>query len=287
MTQSTQQPKNTTLRRTLCFYSPSPDGSDPEFIEGTGEEPGKRNYPHRKESVLITDIRGHEKSFTLDEHSFTVLPRGFDLDIDFTKPMEIAERYLPWVNDLILQKIPRATSVTIFNYTMRKASVTKTPSRQVHKIHIDQSPKGAFGRARRHLLAEDIAAIENGKAHFRIINVWKPIFRPVEDYPLTVAEFRSLRAADLVPVRQVASDYVGETYAVKYRDGQKFWYWSDMKPDDVFLIQCFDSEEQSLENVASDGLQYAQCAHGSFRLAEVGEPCTRESIEVRCLVVVV
>ncbi len=178
-------------------------------------------------------------------------------------------------------------SVTVFNYTQRKASATKTPCRQVHKIHIDQSSRGVFLRAWRHLPAEDIAAIENGEAHFRIINVWKPIFRPVKDYPITVAEFRSLRAADLVPVRQVSSDYVGETYAVKHRDGQMFRYWSDMKPCDVFLIQCFDSQKQSSEGGAYDGLDHAQCAHGTFRLAEEGEePCTRESIEVRCLVVV-
>ncbi|KAI0532171.1 hypothetical protein GGR58DRAFT_523451 [Xylaria digitata] len=286
MIESTQPPEDTTLRRTLCFYSPPPDGSDPEYIEGTSEESGRRNYPHREESVLIMDIRGREESFTLDEHSFTVLPGVFGLNIDFTKPMEISARYLPWVNNLILQKVPRAVSVTIFNYTMRKASVTKTPDRQVHKIHVDQSPKGAFMRARRHLPAEDVAAIENGKAHFRIINVWKPIFRPVKDYPITVAGFRSLQADDLVPVRQVSSDYVGETYVARYRDGQRFWYWSDMKPEDVFFIQCFDSEEQSLESVASGGLRYAQCAHGSFRLAEeVDEACPRESIEVRCLVV--
>ncbi|GAW13449.1 hypothetical protein ANO14919_028350 [Xylariales sp. No.14919] len=277
-----------TLRRTLSFYSPPLDGSDPEYIEGTSEESGRRNYPNREESVLIRDMRGHHKSFTLDEHSFTVLPGVFDLNIDFTEPMEITERYLPWVDDLLRRNIPRVASVTTFNYTMRKASTSKTPIRQVHKIHIDQSPKGAFMRARRHLPAEDITAIENGKAHFRIINVWKPVFRPVKDYPITAAEFRSLRATDLVPVRQVSSDYVGETYVAKYRDGQRFWYWSDMTPDDVFLIQCFDSEEQSPESVALGGLQHAQCAHGSFRLADdMDESCTRESIEVRCLVVIV
>ncbi len=103
MAKPTQQLKHTALRRSLCFYSPPPDGSDPEYIEGTSEVPGRRNYLHQKESVLITDIRGHEKSFTLDEHSFTAPPRAFNLSIDFTEPTEMTRIYLPWVNDLILQ----------------------------------------------------------------------------------------------------------------------------------------------------------------------------------------
>ncbi|KAI0433133.1 hypothetical protein F5Y09DRAFT_299734 [Xylaria sp. FL1042] len=287
MTNSSQQPKDTALCRTLCFYSAPPDGSDPEYIEGASEALGRRNYPHREESVWITDIRGHEESFTLDEHSFTALPGVFNLSIDFLKPADITEKYLPWVKDLILQQIPRSVRVTIFDYTIRKASKTKTANRQVHKIHIDQSPKGAFLRARRHLPAKDTVAIEKGEAQFLIINVWRPIFRPVNDHPMTVAEFRSLRTVDLVPVRQVSPDYVGETYVIKHRDGQRFRYWSDMTPDDVLLIQCFDSREQSLEDGACDGLRHAQCAHGSFRLAEEDEPCTRESIEVRCLIVIV
>ncbi|KAI1273549.1 hypothetical protein F5Y07DRAFT_411260 [Xylaria sp. FL0933] len=287
MTDSIEQPKHTALRRTLCFYSPPPDGSDPECIEGASDVPGRRNYPHREEVVRITDIRGHEKSFTLDEHSFTALPGVFDPKVDFSETAEITGKYLPWVKDVILQQVPHSVRVTVFNYTIRKASDTKTANRQIHKIHIDQSPKGAFLRARRHLPADDIADIENGKAQFRIINVWKPIFRPVKDHPITFAEFRSLRAADLVPVRQVSSDYVGETYVIRHRDGQRFRYWSNMTPDDVLLIQCFDSQEQSLEKGACDGLRYAQCAHGSFRLAEEDESCTRESIEVRCLVVIV
>ncbi|KAK5625094.1 hypothetical protein RRF57_000810 [Xylaria bambusicola] len=288
MTDLVQRSQDTVLRRILCFYDPPLDGSDPEYVEGTGEESGRRNYPHRKERVSIMDIRGHENNFTLDEHSFAALPGIFDRDINFTVPTAITEKYLPWVQELILQHIPHSVSVTIFNWLLRKASAMKTPSRQVHKIHIDQSPKGAFLRAYRHLPADQVAAIENGRAYFRIINVWKPIFRTVRDHPITFAESRSLRAADLVPVRQVSSDYVGETYAVKYSDEQRFRYWSDMKPEDVVLIQCFDSREQSQEDGVHDRLKYTQCAHGSFQLAEEeqDETCTRESIEVRCLVVV-
>ncbi|KAI0156505.1 hypothetical protein GGR57DRAFT_501559 [Xylariaceae sp. FL1272] len=274
-----------TIYRTLFFYAPPAGGADPEYVAETTTIPGKRNYPHQKTLVPITDIRGHEESFTLDQHSFAALPGVFRLTIDFNDREAIIGAYLPWVKNLLVNYLPEAVHATVFDYVLRKASAANTPHRQVHKVHIDQSPTGAFGRARRHLPHEYRAAIEKGKADFRIINVWKPIFRPVSDHPLSFAEFQSLQADDLVPVRQIYKDYTGETYAVRYREGQMFRYWSGMTPIDVLLLQCFDNQEQPHDAVAAGGLSHCQCAHGCFRLREEDEPCTRESIEVRCLVV--
>lgn len=274
-----------TIYRTLCFYTPPPDGAEPEYIAETTTAPGKRNYPHLKAVVPITDIRGQEATFTLDQHSFAALPGAFNLSIDFTNAREIVGAYLPWVKSFLTNLLPDAAHVTVFDYSLRKASAVKTAQRQVNKIHIDQSPAGAWGRARRHLPAEYKTAIENDEVHFRIINVWKPVFHPVSDYSLAFAEFRSLQREDLVPVPQIYEGYVGETYAVRYRVGQVFRWWSGMTPKDVLLLQCFDNREQPEEVLASGGLRYCQCAHGCFRLREEDEPCTRESIEVRCLVV--
>ncbi|KAI1159328.1 hypothetical protein F5B18DRAFT_33278 [Nemania serpens] len=273
-----------TICRSVCFYAPPADGADPEYIAETTTIPGKRNYPHQKAVVPITDIRGQEDSFTLDQHSFAALPGAFSLAVDFNSARDIAGAYLPWLENFLVAFLPDAAHATVFDYVLRKASAAKTSHRQVHKIHIDQSPAGALGRARRHLSDEHRAAIESGEADFRIVNVWKPLFHPASDHPLAFAEFRSLRADDLVPVRQVYEGYVGETYAVRHREGQIFRYWSGMTPNDMLLLQCFDSREQPREVVAAGGLKHCQCAHGCFRLQE-DEPCTRESIEVRCLVV--
>lgn len=115
MVKQAQYPQGAILRRALRFYSPPPGCSDPEYIEGNGEESGRRNYPHTREGVLIRDIRGHEKSFTLDEHSFAALLGVFDRDINFTEPTEITEKYVPWVKELIRQYVPQALDVTVFN----------------------------------------------------------------------------------------------------------------------------------------------------------------------------
>jgi hypothetical protein len=87
-----------------------------------------------------------------------------------------------------------------------------------------------------------------------------------------------------VPVQQIYPDYTGETYAIRSESGQEFWYWSNMSEADVLLLQCFDSRER--EGVKDGGLNYPLCVHGTFELNEAGgETYERESIEVRCLVV--
>ncbi|KAK7934557.1 hypothetical protein PG985_000052 [Apiospora marii] len=180
-----------------------------------------------------------------------------------------------------MRQVPGAEKVVFFDYTLRRARSTKLPSNHVKKIHIDQSPKGAVGRAKRHLEKEDWETISNGQKRLRIINFWKPLVL-VRDHPLALADSRTLLADDLVNVRHAYPDYIGETLAVRHREGQEFWYWSGMTPKDVLLFQCFDSQQ----TVDAKGLSYPQYAHGPFELREDGSKAfTRVSIEVRCLVV--
>ncbi|KAL8357544.1 hypothetical protein RB598_002381 [Gaeumannomyces tritici] len=223
--------------------------SGPEYIAETQTLPGTRNYEHNRVKVPIWDIRGEEHKFNLDEHSFLALPEAFSPGAEFEGDEGMARSYLP---------------------------------RQVRKMHVDQSPGGALGRARRHLPASERAAVESGCVRFRIVNVWRPLEpSEVADHPLVFADCRTVAREDLVPVRQVYPDYVGETYAVRHGPGQRYHYWSRMGPRDVLLLQCFDSSRSGGGDRGAGG----QCAHGSFELHEpLEEPCLRESIEVRCLV---
>ncbi|KAK8062094.1 hypothetical protein PG997_014191 [Apiospora hydei] len=167
-------------------------------------------------------------------------PKGTDDGIDFDQSADIEARYLPFVEDLIMRHVEGAETVVFFDYTVRRACSTKLPANHVKKVHIDQSPKGALGRARRHLDKHDWDMVSNS---------------------------RTLAEDDVVPVQQIYPDYIGETLAVKYREGQDFWYWSAMTPKDVLMFQCFDSNGNS----DPQGLRHSQCAHGSFELNEDGK----------------
>ncbi|KAK7993116.1 methyltransferase [Apiospora marii] len=210
------------LLRTLHFYSESEGGQDPAYIAETAQIPGKRNYEHNPVKVLIKDYQGLESEFSLDVHSFALEPdsyhAGVEEGVDFGQDADIEAKYLPFVERLIMRHVPGAEKVVFFDHTVRRARGTKLPWNHVKKTHVDQSPKGAIGRAQRHLEKEDWETISNGQKRFRIINVWKPLV-PVLGHPLAFADTRTLLEDDLVRVRHVYPDYVGETLAVRHRDG--------------------------------------------------------------------
>lgn len=272
------------LHRELCFFSDPEHGEVAKYVQDDPELPGTRNYEHNRVVVPIKDIRYSEETFKLDVHSFTTLPNAFNTNgmLDLHSHDVIAAIFIPAMVKLILGNVPGASKVVVYDATTRKASRIKVANRQVNKLHVDQSPKGAYLRAKRHLAEEDFEAVTNGSCRLRIINVWKPTSGIVKDHPLVLTDHRSIHEEDLTTVTQIYPDYVGETNGLRYRKGQQFWYWSDMGTADIILFQCFDSVAKEF---AAAGTRHSQCIHGSFELDASGnERCDRESIELRCLV---
>lgn len=131
-------------------------------------------------------------------------------------------------------------------------------------MHVDQTPKAAEVRVRRHVEdqkeAEDLLS-----RRYQLINVWRPIENPASDFPLAVVDWRSTKPEDLVkvdllyPIRHGDKDnddrgkevlpdpssatstegyqVKGETYAVAPSDRHQFYYYKDMTPDEVMFIK--------------------------------------------------
>ncbi len=230
-----------------------------------------------------------------------------------TFPSDAAVRasYYPEVEALLRAKLPGVSRVTIFDHTIRKHDPTSA-RQPVQQVHVDQTPSAAAARVRRHIdlpPAEVDALLQ--KRH-QLINVWRPISHPANDFPLAVVDWRSTTPADLVPVdllypianradgvdddrgKEVLPDLStasstegyevkGETYGVLPSDAHKFYYVKDMTPDEAMFIKCFDSWGEGKPG-GRKGVA-ALTPHTAFI-----DPATpagargRESIEVRCLV---
>lgn len=170
-----------------------------------------------------------------------------------------------------------ASRVFIFDHTIRRQSPStgssSSPARgPVQRVHIDQSFDAALSRVPYHLPEE---APELLKGRIQIINVWRPI-KTIQRDPLAIAEANSVSDDDLVVIELVYPKRRGETYGVRYRNDQKWFYKSGLTPDEVILIKCFDSK--------TDG-RARRVPHTAF--ADPNAPVEappRESIEIRALV---
>jgi hypothetical protein len=77
----------------------------------------------------------------------------------------------------------------------------------------------------------------------RVINVWKPLAGPVEDYPLTVCDATTMPLSDLARSDQIRGKYAGETYYGHFNEAQKWYYLGQQREEEAYLMKIFDSDE--------------------------------------------
>lgn len=152
------------------------------------------------------------------DHLCEAAPDGFGADVDVagfavyrapsrtTDPAvffapddrEVRDRYYPEVEQLLREKLgPRVKKVAIFDHTVRRHDPA-APRQPVQQVHVDQTPRAAEARVRRHLPAEEVDDLL--RARYQLINVWRPIGHPASDFPLAVIDWRTTAPEDLVKV---------------------------------------------------------------------------------------
>src|SRR5262252_1447563 len=219
--------------------------------------------------IRIEDARGREAEFTLDRNGFSLIKAPTAVR-NFYDPDEIKSVYYPEVERLLRDKLG-ASRVVVFDHNVRNGgrSDLPQPSRRVHNDHtVNSAPR----RVRDHLGADADELLQH---RFGIINVWRPIRGPVLDSPLALCDARSFTDDDLIASDLVYTHVRGETSSVAYRPSHRWFYFSEMQPDEAVLIRVHDS--------ANDG-RARLSFHTSFDnpLASGAQP--RERIEVGALV---
>lgn len=281
MTTSTSTPRGPTTA-TLTFYAPPPDNAAPyNYVESPPEGQPQRNYKEYPQAVPLTDIRSSESSFTLEKDAFQALqhiPSKTNYET-FNSDTSIREDYYPEIESLLLSSIPNTHKIIIFDHTIRRQK-DGAPRQPVNRAHVDQTPRAAADRVRLHAEEADVEKLLEGR--YRIVNVWRSITdEPVQSAPLAFASASSVLAEDLVPVQHRYPNRTGETLAVKFNGGQKWFYWSGMTSDERLLLKCSDSE--AVRNPGGGIGQWVP--HTAFWDERTPDGAKgRESIEVRALV---
>lgn len=261
---------------TLNYWDDPGDGSKPTPIYiGKGRISNKR--PHKAWDFVVSDVSGDEDRYTLDSHGFQYC-RHKSAEEAFIDEDQIQSVYYKECEELI-KSVTGATAVRIFNHKVRRGPTqwhhlgfNNLANRgPVTKTHVDQSYVGAERRMRWELPAEE--AEERVKRRYQIINVWRPI-QPIQKDPIAVADSGTVPDSDLVGAEMTEDGFVGESWVVRHNPEHRWYYKHGMRPEDVLLIKCFDSDEA----VARRAL------HSAFEDPVYRECESRQSIEVRCLV---
>ncbi|KAJ8112464.1 hypothetical protein ONZ43_g5388 [Nemania bipapillata] len=246
---------------------------------------------------------GRENEFNIHTHAFQACkwkPSTTSLDWD-----EVQNIVRPEAEEFV-KTITNATRVHCFSHLIRQNTVEDNiealkkleadkgrenisdkegfgkivPARYAH---VDQSGKGARTLLG-HNLPDEAEKLTNTR--WGTVNLWRPIQRIRRD-PLCFCDGRSISEEDLVPVnatpppKGTSSFYDSvskgdgfETLEVRANPKHKWYYLSDMQPDEALVFKCSDSKNPS----------ESRCCHASFRLPDTANEAARESMEMRFFV---
>jgi hypothetical protein len=233
-----------------------------------------RNTTQETHAVKIFDARPFGERMSLDREGFILLDRPTAAQNLYDED-EIARFYYPECERLIATTTG-AVRVHAFDHIVRNAALSakgnqiKLPAGRVHN---DYTAWSAPMRVRQ-LMGAD--AEELLTRRYAEINLWRPIRGPLLRSPLALCDAQTLAEENLVGSDLRYPDRVGETYAITYNPGQRWYYFPKMLADECILIRCFDSARQGAARFS---------AHGAFDDPQTPEDApARESIEVRALV---
>ena len=254
------------------FNYAHPDESRPVYYQYE-LEPGKPAPvpPADKQSAQVRDISGRTSEFNLDTNGFSCASAPCP-ELDWLSADQVRDNYYRDCVELVLQATGGEHALA-FDHNIRDRSNTEcqSPVRFVHNDYTEQSaPQRVYD------LLEASDAEQRLKRRYAFINVWRPLSHPALDFPLAICDAQSLHFDDFVPTDLKYRDRIGEIYSVRHAPRHAWLYFGGMKPDDIYLLKCFDS--------ADDG-RARYTAHSSFKAPDISEDVpTRKSIEVRTIV---
>jgi hypothetical protein len=249
------------VESSLNYFSPPADGSKPwvEITQNPGAKERAQNWEKIPHTLHVENIRRDLSDYTLDTAGFQLFTRPTK-HAAFDNDEKVKEEYYPESIEAI-KELTGASRVVLFDHSKqswtRSFAVTKRKSairthfeeetedtadkrQPVPLVHVDQTTKAAENRVRRHLPPENVDALL--KKRFQILNLWRPIAHPADDYPLAFCDFRSVDPVnDFVPTTLIYPQPPhGETMSVKFNPDHKWKYLKGMKPEEFVLIKWSD-----------------------------------------------
>ncbi|KAK3053970.1 hypothetical protein LTR09_005250 [Extremus antarcticus] len=231
--------------------------------------PGTAGYQRRKfdtKPMIINDLRGKEQDFTLERNGFTVLKGHWsETDVEDT-PEHIQNVVFPETIAAV-KKASGASDVLCFSHLVRRhlASAVKEQAEKLKDsdtvtapgptifAHCDNSCDGALTVLENNVPADELEKRKNRR--WAIMNVWRPLVRPVTREPLALLDAATVEPEDLVGVLALFPEDKKaafgnaypkgrgfETSQILARDTHKWWYASQLDPSEAYLFKQFDSK---------------------------------------------
>ena len=256
------------------------------FTERTGEKPyayaydppagvDRTNIVTLAQTIPIENARSIAHDLSLDAEGVAVVSHRSAVR-DFWDEAQTLALGHPEIAQLV-KDVTGASRVVVFDHTLRRRAAgvddrtAEQPRQPANRAHVDQTVASGPQRVR-DLMGDEAEALLTHRA--AIINVWRPINHPARDWPLAVADARTVKPDDLIASDLLFPHRKGEIYGVAYDPAQRWLYVPDLQPDEAMLIKCWDSDASVAQFAPHTGFEDPT--------TPAGTP-PRESIEFRTI----
>ena len=224
--------------------------------------------------IVLRNGRPYARHFALEREGFRFVHHDTKVT-DFFDEEEVRRVYYPEMEALVKAE-SGASRVVVFDHTLRTANDQLREAAKirevVRRVHNDYTEWSAPQRVRSLLPQEADALIAR---RFAIVQVWRPIRHPVENWPLAIADAQSLSLGDMVVTERRYPDRIGQTSVITHNPAHRWYWFPRMRPDEALVFKVYDSLKDGRARFT---------AHTAFE-----DPTTppdarpRESIEIRTL----
>lgn len=229
------------------------------------------NHVYDTPTVEITDLRGTTVA-DRERLGFTTNEAGFEIIEGFSSPdtqkgwAEQKWEDSKWIESVYYADIDKifkdklgVTSTFIFDHTVRKRrpkeeeDLPETPDtrKPVPMAHSDQSRWAGENRIEKHLGKETLEKVKRGELHAQLINLWRPLRGQAWDFPLAVADSRTVsrgengQPKDWVLTELKYPDWSGQTLSIHPNKDHRWYYYSGLETDKAILLKCYDSVDET------------------------------------------
>jgi len=238
----TEERTTTTIRAPLNYIVDT--GKPPVMYIDWPEMDDKAVPPeYRLEETVVHDGRPLRDTFKLDTHGFAFVTHNTAMK-DFTDAEERKRVYDPEVEALIKQQ-SGAAEVLVFDHTIRLGDETSRTAAKargpVKSVHNDYTENSAPRRLRDILGDEE--AERRMQKRWAIIQVWRPIRRPVVTDPMAICDARSIPNEGFILVQRRYQFRTAEVYYISHNPAHIWFYFPNMQRNEALVFKVFDSDQ--------------------------------------------
>ena len=236
-----EKPSTDTIRASFNYVIPTGKPAI-RYIDWPEMEHNAVPPEYELREMAIRNGRPLRDTFELDVHGFVFVDHHTKVT-DFTDEAERQRVYDPEVQALV-KKHSGASDVLVFDHTIRASdeeSQRVSGARPTVKgVHNDYTERSAPIRLRE--IVGDAEAERRLTKRWAIIQVWRPIRRPVMIDPLGICDGRSIPQQGFIKVERRYKYRTGEVYHIAYNPSHVWYHFPQMTRDEALVFKVFDSD---------------------------------------------